>query len=57
MHDKDSLWNSIPFELKCRGEIECFDKINELHPIYPIIMYNHAQRYTQRLRRLYQPFK
>ena len=32
MHDKDSLWNSIPYELKCKGEIECYDKLNELHP-------------------------
>ena len=52
MHDKDSLWNSIPYELKCKGEIECYDKLNELHPIYPIIMYNHAQRYTQRLKKI-----
>ena len=51
MHDKDSLWNSIPYELKCKGEIECYDKINELHPIYPIIIYNHAIRYKQRLKK------
>jgi len=37
MHNKDGLWNSIPYELKCKGEIECYDKLNELHPIYPII--------------------
>ena len=42
-------WNRIPYELKCKGEIECFDKINELHPQYPIIIYNHARRYKQRL--------
>ena len=29
---RDSLWNSIPYELKCKGEIECYDKLNELHP-------------------------
>ena len=40
MHDKDSLWNSIPYELKCKGEIECYDKLNELHPQYPVILYN-----------------
>jgi hypothetical protein len=45
MHDKDSLWNSIPYELKCKGEIEYYDKLNELHPQYPVILYNHAQRY------------
>ena len=36
MHDEDNLWNSIPYELKCKGEIECYDKLNELHPKYPI---------------------
>ena len=44
MHDKDSLWNSIPYELKCKGEIECYDKINELLPQYPVILYNHDYR-------------
>ena len=44
MHDEDSLWNSIPYELKCKGEIECYDKLNELHPKYPIIIYSHALR-------------
>ena len=34
MHDKDSLWNSIPYELKCKGEIECYDKVMELYPNY-----------------------
>jgi hypothetical protein len=51
MHDEDSLWNSIPYELKCKGEIECYDKLNELHPKYPIIIYNHALRYKQRLKK------
>jgi hypothetical protein len=51
MHDEDSLWNSIPYELKCKGEIECYDKLNELHPEYPIIIYNHALRYKQRLKK------
>ena len=51
MHDEDSLWNSIPYELKCKGEIECYDKLNELHPKYPIIIYTHAIRYKQRQRR------
>ena len=51
MHDEDNLWNSIPYELKCKGEIECYDKLNELHPKYPIIIYNHALRYKQRLKK------
>ena len=51
MHDKDSLWNSIPYELKCKGEIECYDKLNELHPKYPLIIYNHTLRYTQMLKK------
>ena len=52
MHDKDSFWNSIPYELKCKGEIECYDKLNELHPKYPIITYNHALRYIQWLKKI-----
>ena len=57
MYDKDSLWNSIPYELKCKGEIECYDKLNELHPKYPIIIYNHALRYTQMLKKIVSTFK
>jgi hypothetical protein len=30
IHNKDGLWNSIPYELKCKGGIECYDKLNEL---------------------------
>ena len=52
MHNNDDLWNSIPYELKCKGEIEYYDKLNELHPKYPIIIYNHAQRYIQRLKKI-----
>ena len=57
MHDKDSLWNSIPYELKCKGEIECYDKLNELHPKYPIIIYSHALRYKQRLKKIASTIK
>jgi hypothetical protein len=57
MHDEDSLWNSILYELKCKGEIECYDKLNELHPIYPIIIYNHALRYKQRLKMITSTIK
>ena len=52
MHDKDSLWNRIPYELKCKGEIECYDNLNEFHPKYSIIIYNHARRYKQRLKKI-----
>ena len=57
MHNKDGLWNSIPYELKCKGEIECYDKINELHPKYPIIIYNHALRYKHRLKKIASTIK
>jgi hypothetical protein len=57
MDNKDGLWNSIPYELKCKGEIECYEKMNELHPIYPIIMYNLALRYTQRLKQIASTIK
>ena len=57
MHDKDSLWNSIPYELKCKGEIECYDKFNELHPEYPIIIYNYALKYKQRIKKIASTIK
>ena len=50
-HD-DSWWNNTPYEIECKGEIECYDKINELHPKYPVIIYNHARRYKQRLKKI-----
>ena len=45
-------WNRIPYELKCKREIECYDKIIEIHPKYPVIIYNHARRYKQRLKKI-----
>ena len=57
MHNKDSLWNSIPYELKCKEVIECYDKLNELHPNYPIIIYNLALRYKQRLKKIISTIK
>ena len=27
MHDEDNLWNSIPYELKCKGEITVIYKV------------------------------
>ena len=51
-HDEDAWWNRIPYELKCKGEIECYDKINELHPKYPVIIYNYALKYKQRLKKI-----
>ena len=47
---EDGWWNRIPYEIECKGEIECYDKINELHPKYPVIIYNHARRYKKRLK-------
>jgi hypothetical protein len=49
---EDSWWNNISYEIECKGEIECYDKINELHPKYPVIIYNHARRYKQRLKKI-----
>jgi len=57
MHDEDSLWNSIPYELKCKGEIECYYKLNELHTIYSIIIYIYALRYKQRLKKITSTIK
>lgn len=56
-NDEDAWWNNIPYEIECRGEIECYDKINELHPKYPIIIYNHARRYKQRLKKIVSTIK
>jgi hypothetical protein len=50
--DDYGWWNRIPYELKCKREIECYDKINELHPKYSVIIYNYAMRYKQRLKKI-----
>jgi hypothetical protein len=42
-------WNNISNEIECKEEIEWYNKINGFHPKYPIIIYNHARRYKQRL--------
>jgi hypothetical protein len=49
---EDAWWNNIPYEIECKGEIECYNKINELHPKYPVIIYNHALRYKHRLNKI-----
>ena len=49
---ENAWWNSIPYEIECKGEIECYDKISELHPKYPVIIYNHARRYKQSLNKI-----
>ena len=51
-NDEDAWWKNTPYEIECKGEIECYDKINELHPKYPVIIYNHARRYKQRLKKI-----
>ncbi|HET9805398.1 MAG TPA: hypothetical protein VFP49_00665 [Nitrososphaeraceae archaeon] len=48
----DCLWNGIPYELQCKGEIECYDKIKELHPKYPVIIFNHILQYKQSLKKI-----
>lgn len=50
-------WNNISSEIECKGEIECYDKINEFHPKYPIIIYNHVRRYKQRLKKIVSTIK
>ena len=57
MDDKYCWWNRIPYEIECKGEIECYDKINELHPKYQVIIYNHARRYKQRLMKIVSTIK
>ena len=56
MHNNDDddygWWNRIPYELKCKREIECYDKINELYPKYSVIIYNYAMRYKRRLKKI-----
>jgi hypothetical protein len=43
-------WNRIPYEIECKGQIECYDKVNELHPKYPIIIYNYTLKYKQKVK-------
>ena len=53
MHNDDEeeeKWNRIPYEIECKGQIECYDKISELHPEYPVIIYNYARKYKKRLK-------
>ena len=51
---EDAYWwnNNISDEIKCKGEIECYDNINEIHPYYPVIIYNYVLRYKQRLKKI-----
>jgi hypothetical protein len=56
-YNEDAWWNNTPYEIECKGEIECYDKINELHPKYPIIIYNYALRYKQRLKKIVSTIK
>ncbi|MDW3605326.1 MAG: hypothetical protein QOK67_09820 [Nitrososphaeraceae archaeon] len=51
-NEEDAWWNNIPYEIECKGEIECYDKINEFHPKYPLIIYSYARRYKQRLKKI-----
>jgi hypothetical protein len=56
-NNEDVWWNNTPYEIECKEEIECYDKINELHPKYPIIIYNYALRYKQRLKKIVSTIK
>ena len=49
-NEEDTWWNNTPYEIECKGEIECYDKINELHPKYPVIIYNYARKYKKKLK-------
>ena len=49
-NEEDGWWNTIAYEIKCKGEIECYDKINELHPKYSVIIYNYARKYKKKLK-------
>ena len=50
MNKKSTWWNNTPYEIECKGEIECYDKINEFHPDYPVIIYNYARKYKKKLK-------
>ena len=49
---EEERWKRIPYEIECKGEIECYDKISELHPEYPVIIYNYARKYKKRLKKI-----
>ena len=50
--EEEERWNRIPYEIECKGQIECYDKISELHPEYPVIIYNYARKYKKRLKKI-----
>ena len=51
--DEDAYWwNRIPYEIECKGEIECYDEVNERYPKYSTIIYNYAQKYKKRLKNI-----
>jgi hypothetical protein len=56
-NDEDAWWTSIPYEIECKGDIECYEKIYELHPKYPVIIYNHALAYKKRLKKIVSTIK
>ena len=41
-------FNSIPYELQWKGEIECYEKVMEPRPNYPKIWYNRVLEYKQK---------
>ena len=54
MHNKDDLWNSIPYKLECK-EVENYDKVMGTN--YLTIFYNLALGYKQRLKKIISTIK
>ena len=50
--EENEWWNRISYEIECKGEIECYDNINESHPEYQAIIYNYARKYKKRLKKI-----
>ena len=51
-NDEDAWLNNTPYEIECKGEIECYDKINEPHPKYPVIIYNYTIKDKKKLKNI-----
>ena len=54
MHNKDDLWNRIPYKLECK-EVENYDKVMGTN--YLTIFYNLALGYKQRLKKIISTIK
>ena len=52
------LWsNAFSYELQRKGDIECYEKVMELHASYPNILYNFALIFQQKTKEYFNKNK